>query len=183
MSKHNIRVHFAVQQTFVITYKFDLSTVNKLRTHKRNWLIARKILIDISSVRRPECLCKLDPKFQFHCQDREEVGQDKSVSDGTQCAFSCEKLARNSHHWCTLVLFSLSSIGSYSLIRSNRVKLVVLGEDNGIRKETIDRTECCVESHDHGMNEWLIQCQCYGGFDVKDKGSYVCIWLLVTCYT
>lgn len=78
--------------------------------------------------RRPECLCKLDPKFQlpFYCDDKEEVGQYRSVSDGILCAFSREKLVRNTHRWC--ISFSLCPNRSYNLIGSGRVKLAPSGD-------------------------------------------------------
>lgn len=126
----------------------------------------RIIWIDISSGKRPKCLCKVDPKFQlsFHCYDKEEVGQeDRNVFD-TPCAFSREKLARNAHCWCTpMSCFPLGSIRSYNLIRSDRVKLAVSRDRvNNIRKreENMKRQEEVLMGRSCGKlwscHEWII---------------------------
>lgn len=75
-----------------------------------------------SSAVRPECLCKLDPKFKlpFHCYDKEEVGQRTQVSSIVDRFHT-----RNSYaaRIADVRRFTLSSIGSDNLIRSDRVKL------------------------------------------------------------
>lgn len=141
---------------------------NRLRTKRIDYLYnIQKVSIDILSGKWPECLCKLDPKFQlsFHCYDKEEVGQeDRSVFDGTPCAFSCEKLARKAHCWCTPAnCFPLGSFRSYNLIRSGRVKLAVSRDrvnDIRRREENMKRQEGVLTERSCGKSwswhEWMI---------------------------